>query len=563
MRVEQLSVGFLNAPTPALFPLNFSLKKGKTFALVGESGSGKTLTAQSILRILPKNARILSGKIYLNEENLLDLPEKKMQTLRGRKIAMIFQEPGNALNPVLSVETQLEEVLNAHFSLSKPEKRARMLGILKDVGIVDAEKRLKNYPFELSGGMKQRVMIAQALLGEPDFLIADEPTTALDVTVQAQILALLKKIQTQKETGILLITHDLGVVAQMADTVGVLYQGQLLEVSSKKDFFSRPQHPYSQSLMESAKGKKKRCFSAGNPEKILKIKQLTVEYPIYKGLFKRKTGAIYAVNDFHLDLKKGETLALVGESGSGKSSAGKAILRLIPFSGDIQTANNEKIQMIFQDPFGAFNPRWTVEEILLEGLKAQKKSAVRAELLKWLGFVGLPDVLSRYPHEFSGGQRQRIAIARALITQPQILILDEPTSALDLHVQAQILDLLENLQKQLALSFLLITHNFAVVRQMANSVAVLYLGHLVEWGTAESILNTPLHPYTQTLLYSIPKLTDEAPPDFILNHESPSSTQLPKGCPFQWRCAKIKPICQSLPPPIVEKEGHCVLCHNV
>lgn len=562
MRIENLSIGFFhsNAFKTALKPMSFQVQKGKTFALIGESGSGKTLSALSILQLLPNNAQIVSGAIFLNQHNLLDFNHRQMQQIRGRKIAMIFQEPNAALNPVLNIQTQLEEVLNAHFVFNASEKKRRIAQILENVGLNHIPNILKKYPFELSGGMKQRVMIAAALLGEPDFLIADEPTTALDVTVQAQILALIKTIQEKTQMGILLITHDLGVVAQMADDVGVLYQGQLLEVASKKAFFQHPQNAYSQHLISRAQVPNKIQKSTVNEKIILKIKHFNVEYPIYKGIFKRQVGKVCAVHNVAFNLKQGKTLALVGESGSGKSSLGKALMRLIAFQGEIETFENARLQMIFQDPFGAFNPRWNVEKILQEGLKAQGKKASKQELLQWLNRVGLPDVLNRYPHEFSGGQRQRLAIARALLVQPQILILDEPTSALDLNIQAQILTLLEELQQQHNLTYLFITHNFSVVRQMADEIAVLYLGHLVEWGSAKEILNHPKHPYTQLLLNSVPQLSDQAPRDWSLAKALPMEN-VQAACPFYARCPKATNICAEKIPMMIHQKNQHFACH--
>lgn len=562
MRIENLSIGFFhsNAFKTALKPMSFQVQKGKTFALIGESGSGKTLSALSILQLLPNNAQIVSGAIFLNQHNLLDFNHRQMQQIRGRKIAMIFQEPNAALNPVLNIQTQLEEVLNAHFVFNASEKKRRIAQILENVGLNHIPNILKKYPFELSGGMKQRVMIAAALLGEPDFLIADEPTTALDVTVQAQILALIKTIQEKTQMGILLITHDLGVVAQMADDVGVLYQGQLLEVASKKAFFQHPQNAYSQHLISRAQVPNKIQKSTVNEKIILKIKHFNVEYPIYKGIFKRQVGKVCAVHNVAFNLKQGKTLALVGESGSGKSSLGKALMRLIAFQGEIETFENARLQMIFQDPFGAFNPRWNVEKILQEGLKAQGKKASKQELLQWLNRVGLPDVLNHYPHEFSGGQRQRLAIARALLVQPQILILDEPTSALDLNIQAQILTLLEELQQQHNLTYLFITHNFSVVRQMADEIAVLYLGHLVEWGSAKEILNHPKHPYTQLLLNSVPQLSDQAPRDLSLANALPMEN-FQAACPFYARCPKATNICVEKIPMMIHQKNQHFACH--
>lgn len=638
MKVERLCVGFQTKSgiLPAIDELSFQLQKGKTFALVGESGSGKSLTALSILRLLPPAAKIISGGIFLDGKNLLALTESQMQNIRGRKIAMIFQEPASAFNPVLTIETQLFEVLKTHFQMPKRQARDKIVEMLSKVGIPEPEKRLSAYPFQLSGGMKQRAMIAMALLGEPEWLIADEPTTALDVTVQAQILQLLQNLQAQNGMGILLITHDLGVVAQMAHEVAVLYAGELLEIASQNEFFTQAHHPYSRALFAAipqqkhqniqilpgfvpapsvqktgcifekrcnekrsvrileqcqtqvppwqifSKTARYRCFlnhwdapqissqsapilESESSEIALKIKQLNVFYTL--GSFLNKT-TICAVHNLNLEVGTGKTLALVGESGCGKTSTGKAILRLIESTGEIEIfgkafhslKNNElrrartQIQMIFQDPFAAFNPKWRVRDILLEGLKAQGKLANDEALIHLLQSVGLTEsALNRFPHEFSGGQRQRIAIARALILKPKILVLDEPTSALDLSVQAQILNLLKKLQSELALTYFLITHNFAVVRHLADSIAVMYLGHLVEWGNAASILKAPRHPYTQALIASIPSVSLNAPAPILLKDDI--ATTSPLGCPFHPRCPHTQTICMTTFP-LAQSSGH-------
>src|SRR5688572_13841373 len=552
------------------------------------------MTALSIMRLLPEAGRIAGGKVLLGEHDLLALPEAAMRAVRGRRVAMIFQEPSTALNPVLTVGRQIEEVIERHSKEKDP--RGKAIALLRAVGIPEPERRIDEYPFQLSGGQKQRVMIAGALAVDPEILIADEPTTALDVTIQAQILELLRKLQRERGMALLLITHDLGIVAQMADRVAVMYAGEIVELAEREAFMRAPQHPYSQklfaalpsphrrtgdlavirgqvpplttkftycrfadrceyvfdrcrveapALLEPAPGRFARCHlreeglapprvslpivpqaTAQVSERsiLLEVEDLTVHFPIRRGVFKRTVGYVKAVDGVSFQLREGRTLALVGESGCGKTTTGKAVLQLIPLtsgkvayqgqaiaglSRDAMRPLRAAMQIIFQDPYGSLNPRLRVAEILLEGMRSLKVGVSDAErttmLEKLLGEVGLPvDALSRYPHEFSGGQRQRIAIARALAVNPKLIVCDEPTSALDVSVQAQILNLLRSLQQRFGIAYLFITHNIAVVDYLAHDVAVMYQGKIVERGTVDEVLRSPAHPYTRELLSAVP-----------------------------------------------------------
>jgi peptide/nickel transport system ATP-binding protein len=625
--------------------VDIELRQEECFALVGESGSGKSMTALSLMRLLPEAGRIADGRVLLGGQDLLALPEAAMRAVRGRRVAMIFQEPSTALNPVLTVGRQITEVIERHTALSGDAIRARSLELLDAVGIPDAARRSEEYPFQLSGGLKQRVMIACALAAEPEVLIADEPTTALDVTIQAQILDLLAKLQAERQMAILLITHDLGIVARMAQRVAVMYAGEIVEVADRDAFFASPQHPYSQKLFQALPTPEKRgaelsvipgqvpsltssfegcrfverCEFAfmrcrhevpgliripGDEEAhrlvrchlreqgkappivpvaadaeegtvmavatmpvIAQVDDLKVHFPIRKGLFKRTVGHVKAVDGVSLTIHSGRTLALVGESGCGKTTAGKALLRLIPpsagrvvFAGkDLSTLSREALrkgrgamQIIFQDPYASLNPRMRIADILSEGMRSlgvgrtEKDRMYRmAELLEQ---VGLPlESLARYPHEFSGGQRQRIAIARALAVEPRMIVCDEPTSALDVSVQAQILNLLKSLQDRLNIAYLFITHNISIVEYLAHEVAVMYLGRIVERGTAAEVLGDPRHPYTQALLSAVPAVQGKR--EIIrLSGELPSPAHPPAGCHFHPRCPKAMPECREAYP---------------
>ncbi|WKB53224.1 ABC transporter ATP-binding protein [Eleftheria terrae] len=611
--------------------LRLSLSRGETFALVGESGCGKSMTALALMRLLPDNGRVAAGRLELGGEELFGLPESRMRAVRGGRIAMIFQEPSTSLNPVMRIGDQIIESIETHTSLRGAAARQKAIDWLKRVGLPEPERRIDEYPFRLSGGQKQRVMIAIALAGEPDFIVADEPTTALDVTIQAQILELLKQLQRERSLGLLLITHDLGVVSGMAHRVALMYAGQVVEVAPAAEFFAAPKHPYARLLLSALPDAAKRgqplaairgtvpplwmefqgcrfeprCHRAmptcrtvqppmeqpsaghavrcllyspglaseapgglpavaasqplsavplavpvaaaaaeadparsGAPREpgapLLQIEHLSVLFPIRRGLLQRVQGHMAAVQDLSLDIRQGETVALVGESGCGKTTTGKAVVQLLRGKAEIQgrallhgqdlftldgaalRAARRQVQIIFQDPFASLNPRMRVFEILEEGLLSLRPewdaAARRAQVEKLVNQVGLrPDALERYPHEFSGGQRQRLAIARALAVEPQLIVCDEPTSALDVSVQAQILNLLRELQQALGVSYLFITHNIGAVEYVAHRVAVMQAGRIVESGSADEVLDRPQHPYTRTLLAAVPRVQGQEP----------------------------------------------------
>jgi len=588
----------------AIDGLSLAIERGETFALVGESGCGKSMTALALMRLLPENGRVLGGDVALDGTDTLALSERAMRAIRGGRVGMIFQEPATSLNPVMKVGDQIVEAIETHTELRGAAARAKAVDWLRRVGIPDPERRVDDYPFRMSGGQKQRVMIAMTLATEPDYLIADEPTTALDVTIQKQILDLLRELQREQGMGLLLITHDLGVVAGMAQTVALMYAGQIIEVAPADEFFRAPKHPYAQALLRALPNMARqgeplaaiagsvpplterfagcrfapRCSRAlpecsGTPPQLLPlgtsrsvrcllyaggehaalaaaerkplapalatastaaspllaVKDLRVRFPQRSGLLQRVTGSFEAVAGVSFDIRPAETLALVGESGCGKTTTGKAIIQLLrgqatidgsallggenlfALEGDALAAARRDIQIIFQDPFASLNPRMRVRAILEEGLlslRPEQSAAERRERVERLTEqVGLrSEALDRYPHEFSGGQRQRVAIARALAVEPKLVVCDEPTSALDVSVQAQILNLLAQLQRDLGVAYLLITHNLGVVEYVADRVAVMQAGRIVEQGTSEAVLRNPQHAYTQTLLAAVPRL---------------------------------------------------------
>ena len=605
----------------AIDSMRLTLRRGETFALVGESGCGKSMTALALMRLLPENGRITQGQIWLDNVDMLGLPESGMRAIRGGKIGMIFQEPGTSLNPVMRIGAQIVEAIEAHTPLRGAAARARAIEWLGKVGIPEPDRRIDEYPFRMSGGQKQRVMIAMTLAAEPDYLVADEPTTALDVTIQAQILDLLKDLQKERGLGLLLITHDLAVVSGMAQQVALMYAGQIIEVASADAFFSAPKHPYARLLLRALPdadrrgsalaairgtvpplwltfegcrfeprcdrafaacattrpaltdepgGRSVRCLlytplapasalapgdagvddaagvegeiiainaapraAAASGERLLEVENLAVRFPIRKGLLQRTAGYFDAVNGVSFSIAAGRTLALVGESGCGKTTIGKAIVQLLRGQALIEgTAKldgkdlfalhddalheaRRAIQIIFQDPFASLNPRMRVFDILEEGLLALRTDldagARRASLETLVDQVGLRrDALERYPHEFSGGQRQRIAIARALAVSPRLIVCDEPTSALDVSVQAQILNLLAQLQRDFGISYLFITHNIGVVEYIAHDVVVMQQGRVEESGPADRVLGSPQSDYTRALLAAVPRLAQTA-----------------------------------------------------
>jgi len=646
LQVEQLTVEIGSARI--VDGVSFAVAAGETYALLGESGCGKSMTALSLMRLLPDGGRIVAGMVHLSEANILALPESEMRRVRGGGMAMIFQEPMLALNPVIKVGEQIAEALILHQGLRGQAMTDAARALLDAVGVPDAARRLDSYPFELSGGLRQRVMIAMALAGQPRLLIADEPTTALDVTIQAQVLDVLRRLRAECQMGMLLITHDLGVVAENADRVGVMYAGELVEEGARDAFFAAPQHPYSRMLFDALprpgdggrlttipgqvprldaplhgcrfaprcpfaiarcrlespgwqemNGQQVRCHLAGtlpprsvremtaheepahSSQALLQVDGLKVHFPIRRGLLQRTVGFVRAVDDVALSIQAGRTLALVGESGCGKTTVGKALLRLIEptagsmvLGGETLSAKNvstlrRQAQMVFQDPFSSLNPRMRVADILLEGMDALNVGAAgerRDAVVRLLTQVGLPDDAGgRYPHAFSGGQRQRIAIARALAVSPRLMICDEPTSALDVSVQAQILNLLKDLQESLGLAYLFITHNLAVVDYLAHEVAVMYLGRIVEHGAAADVLRAPRHPYTQALVSAVPRIEPQTGQQIIrLAGDQPSPLSPPAGCHFHPRCPHASKVCRQTYPQQSELgNGHWVRCHWV
>lgn len=530
LSVQNLSVDFKTEQqsVPVVKGISFDIHAGETFALVGESGSGKSISALSVLRLLPPSARMNADSIMFQQQNLLRCTEAALCAIRGRRIAIIFQDPMAALNPVKTIGAQIGEVLDIHYSYTPQYHHQRVLELMQQVEIPEPERRYKEYSHQLSGGQQQRVMIANALAGEPDLLIADEPTTALDVTIQAQILTLLKKIQQQNGMALWLISHDLALVSTLADRVTVMQNGKIVETGSGNKLFSNPQHPYTQQLL-AALPSMQSCLD--RPQKkqssLLVVQDFNVHYPIHKGLFKRVVGHVKAVNGVSLTIAKGQTLALVGESGCGKTTLGKALLNLIPsVSGkvsldgiDVSTLNGEalrlkrsEMQIVFQDPFASMNPRMLVSRIIDEGVRALHSKMTAEQRCQKINLllqqVNLdPSCAERYPHEFSGGQRQRICIARALAVEPKLIICDEPTSALDVSVQATIIKLLKSLQQEQNISYLFITHDLAVVAEIADQVAVMYQGKIIEQGGVEQVLRQPEHDYTRRLLDALPTKT--------------------------------------------------------
>ena len=641
--------------------VSFEINQGETFALVGESGCGKSVTALSIIQLVPEPAGyIAEGSVCYKGIDVVKLSESEKRQIRGNEISMIFQEPMTSLNPVITIGDQILEAITLHQKLDKPKAKRKAIDMLNLVGIPDPEERFKDYPHQFSGGMKQRVMIAIALSCQPGLLIADEPTTALDVTIQAQVLKLIKELQKEMGAAVLLITHNLGVVAEVAEKVAVMYAGKIVETANCDDLFNSPLHPYTVKLLESLPTRQKRggelqtipgrvpkatnylpgcrfahrchkvmpiCYeimpellkirdghdvachiytekipvSASkepktaqiNPqseffehrETILQAKGLKVHFDIKKGLFKRTVGYIKAVDGVDMNIPKGGTLALVGESGCGKTTIGKALLQLVQSTdGSIVYDNADllklkgkkllpyrrKLQIIFQDPYSSLNPKMMVGDIIQEGMTVHKIGAnkkEREEIAKELmPKVGLdPEMLYRYPHEFSGGQRQRIGIARCLAVNPEFIVCDEATSALDVSVQAQILNLLKQLQREFNLTYLFITHDLSIVEYFADEVIVMYLGRIVERGTVSEIFDDFKHPYTKALLSAIPKIDSKDGRKIIqLEGDVPSPANPPSGCHFHPRCPDVMPICREKYPEERQfNHSHSCRCHLI
>ncbi len=521
LSVQNLFVSFRvsGSDVPAVQGVSFDVAAGETLALVGESGSGKSVTALSILQLLPyPQAYHPGGSIRFRDTELVGAPEPVLRAVRGDRIAMVFQEPMTSLNPLHTIEAQVSETLILHKGLTRVGARARTLELLRLVGLADAEQRLGAYPHELSGGQRQRVMIAMALANEPDLLIADEPTTALDVTIQAQILALLKDLQRRFGMALLLITHDLSIVRKMADRVCVMSGGEIVEQAAVADLFERPTHPYTQRLL-AAEPKGRPAPARTDAPVVMAADQVKVHFPIRKGVLRRTVAYIRAVDGVSVQVRAGQTVGVVGESGSGKTTLGLALLRLtasqgaIRFDGtDIQGWSSHalrplrrQMQIVFQDPFGSLSPRLSVGEIIAEGLQIHRLGGTAGQretlIATVLEEVGLdPATRHRYPHEFSGGQRQRISIARAMVLKPRFVVLDEPTSALDMSVQAQIVDLLRDLQVRHGLAYLFISHDLKVVRALADEVIVMKDGVVVEQDSTDHLFSAPTHPYTRALI---------------------------------------------------------------
>jgi microcin C transport system ATP-binding protein len=519
--IQDLRVSFRSGETvtEAVKGVSLHIEKGETVALVGESGSGKSVTALSILKLLPyPQAFHPGGKILFSGEDLMQAGEADLQEVRGNRISMIFQEPMTSLNPLHTIERQVGEMLIRHKNMKPEAARARVLELLEKVGIQNAAQRLSAYPHQLSGGQRQRVMIAMALANEPDLLIADEPTTALDVTVQAQILELLQKLQREMGMALLLITHDLGIVRKMAGRVYVMTKGEVVESGKTAEIFSTPAHAYTRHLLASEPKGRPGPYPEGAPQ-IMETENLKVWFPIKKGFLRKTVGHIKAVDGVSLTLREGETLGIVGESGSGKTTLGLALMRLLSSEGDIHfdTRNiqglsaremrplRRNMQVVFQDPYGSLSPRLSISQVIEEGLLVQQRGLsyderreIVSEVLREVGLD--PQVQDRYPHEFSGGQRQRVAIARALVLSPRFLMLDEPTSALDMSVQAQIVELLRDLQERRKLAYLFISHDLKVVRALAHNVLVMKDGKVVEAGSADTIFDAPKTDYTKALM---------------------------------------------------------------
>ncbi|KQO83760.1 ABC transporter ATP-binding protein [Rhizobium sp. Leaf262] len=593
LSVENLRTSFMvdGKWKPVVRDISFTVAPGETVAIVGESGSGKSVTSLSIMRLLQPDTSRIEGRVLLAGRDLLALPEHEMRKVRGNDVAMIFQEPMTSLNPLFTIGDQISEALLCHTPMSKADAKAETIRILDKVRIPSAASRFDEYPHRFSGGMRQRVMIAMALATKPRLLIADEPTTALDVTIQGQILDLIKTLQDEEGTSVLFITHDMGVVAEIADRTVVMYQGEQVETGATADIFHRGQHPYTRALLAAVPVlgsmqdfERPRRFPVVNVatgesdvpvevsdtvatgQPVLEVKNLTKRFDIHSGLFGKLSGRVHAVEDVSFDLHAGETLSLVGESGCGKSTTGRAIMRLIePSSGSVMVEGRDvlaldkkdmremrkSVQMIFQDPYASLNPRMTVgaaiAEPFLEHKMGDRKQArdVVADMLTKVGLT--PDMEKRYPHEFSGGQRQRVCIARALALQPKVIVADESVSALDVSIKAQVINLMLDLQQSLDLAFLFISHDMAVVERVSHRVAVMYLGEIVEIGPRAAVFGNPQHAYTKRLMAAVPV------PD-------PDRRRLKNTVAVEELKSPIRPVDYKIMPPVFREvsAGHLV-----
>jgi peptide/nickel transport system ATP-binding protein len=588
LQVRDLAVSFDtdDGEVRAVDGVSLDVAPGEVLALVGESGSGKSVTALSTIGLLGSaNARV-RGSVRFDGAELIGASEAELTRVRGAELAMVFQDPLSSLNPVLRVADQIAEQIRAHEPVAKSEARARAIELMRRVGIPQPETRADAFPHELSGGMRQRVMIAMALSCQPRILIADEPTTALDVTIQAQILDLIRELRGETGAGVLLITHDFGVVAELADRVAVMRAGRIVEQGGVEEIFASPQDPYTRALLAAIPRlddplPARVARPAGEP--VLALDAVEVGFPVRKGLLRREVARVRAVDGVSLAVAPGETVGLVGESGSGKSTLARAAVRLIEPTGgaigfagrDITTAGRRELdplrgelQIVFQDPYGSLNPRKKIRDVValplrLRGWSKQAAAERVGELLERVGLE--PEHGDRWPHEFSGGQRQRIGIARALALSPRMVVLDEPVSALDVTVQAQIVELLAELQRDLGLAYLFVAHDLSVVRQVSDRVAVMYLGKLMEVAPVQRLYDHPVHPYTAALLAAVPipdptrrRNPRQAPPG-----EPPSATDPPSGCVFRTRCPRATEVCGAQEPPLTaHADGHLAACHN-